>query len=230
MRGVTKINPLQCLKDKYPWPLRRPRLSFDPHGMWYPSNRLLLPDTASVVLEIGSWLGSSTRAWLDRAPNSTVVAVDTWEGSKDHFKTADCYERLPTLYAQFLYNCWEYRDRLIPVRRMSKEALPELAEVGLDPDFIWVDGSHEPEDILFDFTYSREHFPNASICGDDWDWVAAVLMGVVQRTHGHFEVRVAWRYVRENFVDPDTGKRLSFVRFNEQGIRTDNSGRPLNKR
>jgi hypothetical protein len=129
----------------------------------------LLPGT-KLVVELGSWLGKSTRFIADKAPGATVVAVDTWAGSKEHHLMADCKPLLPVLYDTFLKNCWEYRQRILPLRTTSAHGLEILYHHAVDPDVIYIDASHEYPDVLGDVQRSLAFFPKAVLCGDDWKW------------------------------------------------------------
>ena len=42
--------------------------------------------------------------------------------------------------------------------------------IGIVPEVIYVDASHHYEDVLQDLSMCLARFPNARICGDDWDY------------------------------------------------------------
>src|SRR5690606_40474206 len=62
-------------------------------------SRFLSPQSVLVV-ELGSWLGKSTRFLLRQAPHATVVAIDHWKGSAEHQRRHR--HRLISLYETFL--------------------------------------------------------------------------------------------------------------------------------
>jgi len=82
-------------------------LPFDEHG-WFGNARQLEPILAAnqpkIVIEVGSWLGCSTRFIASRIDEDAVVyAIDTWKGSPEeavHMQDP----RLPHLYQLFLSN------------------------------------------------------------------------------------------------------------------------------
>lgn len=157
------------------WPSHRPKLDFDEHGWLHPLAEQALTDLLQqelhVVVEVGSWLGLSTRFLLNQYPTVRLYAIDTWEGSAEHhdLKTG-VFDKLPTLYEQFLRNCWDHKDRLFPIRTKSTIGLGELYRNGIHPDMIFLDASHEYFDILADLNTIYDLFPGTLVIGDDWDW------------------------------------------------------------
>lgn len=146
-----------------------------------PSDGWLYPEVADmltrhlnpgvrVVVEVGAWLGKSTRHILDQAPNAVVYCVDTWKGSPEHERLLGYnYEALiSTLYERFVDACWEYRGRIYPVRGLSSSVLPQLAEAGIEPDVCYIDGSHAYADVLRDLEDCISFWPGAKLLGDDY--------------------------------------------------------------
>jgi predicted O-methyltransferase YrrM len=155
---------------KYKFPEESYNLPFDDHG-WFPSwnKELLLPlvKNKKLVLEIGSWLGKSTREWLNNS-DAHIICVDTWEGSIEHNKDDP---RVINLYNQFLVNQREWGNRISMMRMTSVKALLELQKYPeIQPDFIYIDASHQYEDVYLDLSLCYNAYPNATICGDDWGW------------------------------------------------------------
>src|SRR5690242_9264823 len=79
-------------------------LPFNGHG-WYPHaarfEGLIKERDVKNVVEVGSWLGSSTRHIASLLPpDGKVYAVDHWQGSEEHFHM-DVRSWIPTLYQQF---------------------------------------------------------------------------------------------------------------------------------
>jgi hypothetical protein len=170
------MDPISQLAARYPWPDVPPSVPADDHGWFNGGSRRLLGARLNLetrcVVELGSWLGCSTRFLLDAAPHATVIAVDHWKGSEEHHQVPDWAGRLPTLYETFLVNCWRYRDRLIPVRESSLDGLQILAELGIKPDLVYVDAGHDTESVTADLHAIREYFPATRIVGDDWSWLS----------------------------------------------------------
>lgn len=166
------------LKHLYPWPTEQPNVDPVDHGWFHNPKKVealksvIRPDYR-LVLEIGAWLGQSTRILLDGSdPRCQVISVDHWLGSQEHqLGSSGRFRFLPVLYETFLVNCWSYRDRLVPVRAKSLQGLQTVADCGLEPELILIDGSHEYQDVLADIETAHRLFPKAVICGDDYNWV-----------------------------------------------------------
>ena len=163
---------LESLKNAFPWPDSMPKLPPDPHG-WFSKHNIkmfkpLLAD-AAVILEVGSWLGLSARFWLQNS-KATVICIDTWQGSEEHFTEEEWASKLPKLYETFCVNQWQWRNRLIPIKKSSVEGLHTVASHEVAPDLIYIDASHSYEDVLADITAADMLFPKALIVGDDWNW------------------------------------------------------------
>jgi hypothetical protein len=121
-----------------------------------------------IVVELGAWLGRSTRFIAESAPNSVVISVDHWEGSEEHHHDPVTRAMLPSLYDTFLSSCWEHRGKIVPVRLRTIEGLNLIAEVGIQPDLIYIDASHAYEDVRQDLLTAKRLFPTSVIVGDDW--------------------------------------------------------------
>lgn len=163
-------NPIRLLKSLFPWPDEKPDVP-ERHERWFNRRKQILlrevvPRNAKLVVELGSWLGDSTRWFCDWCPEATVVAVDTWLGSAEHLLKRR--ELLPILYDTFLANCWKFRDRLIPFRNTSLVALNFLAGLGLQPDVIYFDCDHSYWGLTAELKTTQSRFSDAIFTGDDF--------------------------------------------------------------
>jgi SAM-dependent methyltransferase len=159
--------------EDYKFPRVYSAVPKDDHG-WFPkwNEELLIPQVKNkkLVLELGSWLGKSTRMWLKNS-QANVICVDTWEGSIEHTKDRkDVIGKLPTLKDTFLNNQEDWKDRVFPVQMNTVRGLGEVLRYQLFPDFIYIDASHQYEDVYTDLSLAYNYFPSAFICGDDWGW------------------------------------------------------------
>ena len=165
---------LQILRELYPWPAEKPDIPPALSGWLQSSNQKMLAQLCTtktrVVVELGSWLGLSAKFFLDVAPNATVLCVDHWQGSREHQHVEEWRSKLPILYETFLVNLWEYRDRVIPIKRKTVEGLKVIHSLGIHPDVVYIDASHEYKDVCWDVHTALELFPDSIICGDDWSW------------------------------------------------------------
>lgn len=163
---------LSQLSQRYPWPAEKPDVPEDPHGWFGEDNERVLKkylhDDMHVIVELGSWLGKSTRFLLECCPQAVVIAIDHWTGSHEHRRRQQ--PQLQTLYETFLANCWPQRARLIPLRAHTLTGLMEIAELRIRPDLIYVDASHDYNSVIGDIMVSVALFPKAVIAGDDWNW------------------------------------------------------------
>lgn len=168
---------LRRLAQRQPWPAQRPadaapgqEQGWLGEGTEVVLARSLSPAT-QLVVELGAWLGLSTRYIASLAPSATVISVDTWEGSPEH-KTQERYrELLPRLFETFQSRCWEQRDRIVPLRMTSLDGLRAVAEAGLQPDMVYIDAEHSYAAVTAELTLARQLFPRARLVGDDYDWL-----------------------------------------------------------
>lgn len=175
-RGMPKYGygDVALLASLHPWPAARPDLAFDPHGWCQPEHREhiapFLSAATGLVVELGSWLGQSTRLLLELAPNAVVACVDTWEGSADMSPCREARSRIAAgrLYEQFLANQWDHRRRVIPIREDSCVGLRSVLRAGLKPDLIYFDTAHTYEQLTRELEVARLFFPAARLYGDDW--------------------------------------------------------------
>lgn len=168
------IFSMDILRQRYAWPENKPSVPEDYNSMFFNHTQLgkVMHKDMSVVIELGSWLGASTLFLLERAPHATVIAIDHWLGSiEHHIENNPVYtDRLKTLYETFLVNCWAYQDRLIPIRTTTLQGLQMVYFLGIVPDLIYVDASHDFDSVLADLEKSHSCFPSALLVGDDWGW------------------------------------------------------------
>lgn len=183
-----QVEALARLAAEYPWPPQRPPApQRKDHGWLKPSTREFLKaaitSETQLAVELGSWLGLSTRFIADCAPQATVIAIDHWRGSPEHQDNQQWAAMLGGLFETFLANCWEYRQRLIPLRVTTLDGLCIVARRGLKPDLIYLDADHGFEAVTADFEYVLDAFPRAAIVGDDWQWqsVREAVLAVAKR-------------------------------------------------
>ncbi len=160
---------IQTLRGRYPWPAECPQVPPNPDGWFCGQNRALLKRLvagAFVTLELGAWLGMSTRFLVDWT-RGWVITIDHWKGSSEHRNRPE----LPTLWETFVRNAWDnHRGRLVPMRTTTLEGMREVHDLGIVPDVIYVDASHETPLVIEDLTTAMRLFPSAHIVGDDWTW------------------------------------------------------------
>ena len=185
------MDALKKLAAMCPWPADRPRVAEPPRvsGRVGDGARELLARELSaetrVAVEIGCWVGLSTRFIADHAPSAAVIAIDHWCGNPEHQRDPTAKGMLPTLYETFLALCWDYRDRLIPLRMTALQGLRAIASQGLHPELIYIDGERSHEALAGELELIRHSFPGAVIIGAGYDapGIAPAVAEAVRR-HG----------------------------------------------
>ena len=119
----------------------------------------------SAIAEIGSFKGMSAYFMAKTTSGIPIYCIDHWKGSPEHERMGIDTSKL---YETFIVNCWEYRDRIKPIRRTSIGGLLFLKSKGIKPDIIYVDGAHDFASVYIDIHACLKLFPDATICGDDW--------------------------------------------------------------
>lgn len=156
-------------------------LPFDSQG-WFinadPLKNLLNVKPAKIVIEVGCWLGASTRFLASTIPADGVVyAVDNWIPTEIHYINDS---RLPFLYQLFLSNVKHVKltHKIIPVRMDSLEAAQAL---NVQADLIYIDANHSTAAVYKDIIAWSSHLAkDGIICGDDWESWESVKKGVIQ--------------------------------------------------
>jgi predicted O-methyltransferase YrrM len=112
-----------------------------------------------IIIEVGSWKGKSAIHMAKLAPEAKILCIDTWLGSREMFGLEvgpdTEIERLhgwPQLYFTFASNVVRHvgRERICPIPLPSAIAALVLGKIGFEADLIYIDGSHEYEDVLRD--------------------------------------------------------------------------------
>ena len=112
----------------------------------------------SRILEIGSYLGRSTRALADNTPG-VVLALDDWQGPRDA-------EHEDNLFAKFTENMQGANYAAYVVNHADGIYMLEGQKVF---DMIFLDGSHEYEDVKRDIEkWLPCLMPGGLICGHDY--------------------------------------------------------------
>lgn len=145
---------------------------------------MLNANNLSTIIEVGSWKGASAINIVkilkeQGVKDPRVICIDTFLGSQEHWDFDNVYHSLkfkngrPTLYEQFLVNVISegMEDNIIPLVQTSQHASIILKKLGVVVDLIYVDGSHEYEDVRRDLKdYWSLLKIDGFIFGDDWGW------------------------------------------------------------
>lgn len=165
--NTTKFKPLKA--DVQGWNSE--------HGIF---KELIARVNPKVIIEVGTWKGASAIA-MAKLSDAKIYCVDTWLGSVEFWAhLADTKERdlmlkngYPTIYNQFLSNVIHagLQDRIIPVPNTSQNAAKILEYHNIKADLIYIDASHEYEDVKADIeNYGKLLNLGGVMFGDDFSW------------------------------------------------------------
>ena len=133
-------------------------------------------DNATFV-EIGSWKGRSSIFMAVEIINSNKnikqYCVDTWKGSAEHIRFSILND--DGLYHEFLKNIEPVNHVITPVRMKSLDACNTFEDGSLD--FIFIDASHEYDDVKQDIEHWYPKVKSGGIiAGHDYDnsWFGVV--------------------------------------------------------
>jgi predicted O-methyltransferase YrrM len=139
----------------------------------------------ATIFEVGSWKGASAIRLGQLAPEAHILCIDTWLGGADHLLSNLPQDDLrpsdlgrPTIYEQFLFNIEKsgLSERIHPLVNTSTTAAIYLQAHQVHADLIYLDGSHEYEDVFRDL---QSYYPLLSqkgiLFGDDFPFPAVKL-------------------------------------------------------
>lgn len=138
------------------------------------------------IIEVGSWKGASALTMAESMRNQNldgpILCVDTWLGALEfwsdqsdpqRFGALECRHGYPNVYYRFLANVCHanQQSRIVPFPLPSSTAALWLLRTDLRADLIYLDGSHEEEDVYQDLLdYQPLLAPGGLLFGDDWAW------------------------------------------------------------
>ncbi len=162
---------------------------FDAHGWGGESGafrELILETKPRLIVEVGTWKGASALEMAavvrDAALSTQVLCVDTWLGALEFWTEQNDPERYaslrlchgyPTVYYQFLANvCHKgLQDLIVPFPQTASIASLWLRYYGITAEMVYIDASHEEEDVYLDLcNYWEVVSVNGIVFGDDYAW------------------------------------------------------------
>lgn len=167
---------LEDLKSEFYFPAEKPaEVDLSIYPKWFNRHHInfmkkLINPGVKLILELGSWVGYSSR-WFCNEYNTDLICVDHWKGSAEH-DDRFTQQQLDDLYDAFILSCWNYKDQIIPLRMSSTKGMVKVYDEGLskDVEVVYIDASHQYEDVLVDIEMAYYMFPNATLIGDDFIW------------------------------------------------------------
>ena len=186
-RAIHAVDPYQgfCYEE----------IPFDGHGWGSDSpafGALVERVKPGLIIEVGTWKGASALAMAGHLgrlglTHAKILCVDTWLGAlemwgdqtdPDRFASLNLKHGYPQLYYQFLANvCHQgMQARIIPLPLPSLTAAQWLSLRGVRAELIYVDGSHEEEDVAADLAnYWDLLAPAGILFGDDYSWTGVKM-------------------------------------------------------
>ena len=138
------------------------------------------------IIEVGSWKGASAIYMAKLAPEAEILCVDTWLGGLECYLSLNghnprwLYDQLkhdhgyPRMFYTFMNNVLREigPDRICPLALTSDIAARVIAGKIFPADLIYIDASHDYEDVLRDL---ESYWPlvrdGGVMIGDDYgDW------------------------------------------------------------
>jgi len=144
---------------------------------------LILQTKPAVIVEVGTWKGASAinmaRICKKHNIQCQIFCIDTWLGAVEFWTNlANTEERnlllkngYPQIYFQFLSNVvhTETDEYITPLPLPSNIAHKVLSYHGIKADLMYIDASHEYEDVLSDIhNYKKLLNKNGVMFGDDY--------------------------------------------------------------
>jgi predicted O-methyltransferase YrrM len=158
----------------------------------YIINKFGLPST---TIEIGTYYGM-TSVWMAEliAPHNPDYHHYTIDPHSTSVEMGDDFDEV---HRSFLHNksVCEYGNHITHLHKNSFDALIELRNQGVKPQFIFIDGDHTASTVLSDLVLSFEMLPSGGVilCDDVVHWY-------YEDKHGNRDPQMCPRMAMESFV------------------------------
>lgn len=165
------------------------KFPLDLHGWGSQSaafRELIVARSPRLIIEVGTWKGGSAlemaRILDEQKSTAAILCIDTWLGALEFWTDLADRERYgslqlrngyPSVYYQFLANVCHRsaQQRIVPFPQTSAIAALWLRYFDIRADLIYLDGSHEEEDVYDDL---NAYWPllthGGTLFGDDYTW------------------------------------------------------------
>jgi hypothetical protein len=146
----------------------------------------------SHFVEIGAWLGKSTSYMaveiINSGKNIKFDVIDTWEGSNEEIHKEKIEELNDNLYDCFLKNMKPIINKINPIKSKSIEASKLYEDNSLD--FVFIDASHEYEDVIEDIKCWYPKIKTNGILGGHDYYVCPGVKKSVDEFFGNFKINI----------------------------------------
>jgi hypothetical protein len=162
--------------------------------------KLILETKPSHIIEVGSWKGGSCITMCNAIKkhnlDSKITCVDTWLGALEFFDTTrgwlkndflkaernlNLLNGYPMVYFQFLSNIVHTNNQEIvtPLCNTSLIAGRFFKNNNIKAELIYIDGSHDYDDVVLDIKYYYDLVPKGGVIfGDDYNHMWGVKSAV----------------------------------------------------
>ena len=154
-------------------------------------DQLLAERKPQRIIEVGTWKGGSAihMAEVSRrlGMEPEIICVDTWlgavefwtdQGDAERYGALRCRQGYPTVYYQFVANVLHRgcQEMITPFPQTSTIAALWFRRYGVTAELIYIDGSHEEDDVYADLvSYWDLVRAGGVLVGDDWNWAGVRL-------------------------------------------------------
>jgi predicted O-methyltransferase YrrM len=122
----------------------------------------------SVIVEIGSYLGSSSSFLAAGLRKGKLYCIDTWENH-------GMDEGVRDTYSEFKKNTEPYRDKIFEVRGWSYDVVDRIQLLNKQIDLLFIDGDHSYEGVKKDWDlYSPMLKKDSIVIFHDYGWSEGV--------------------------------------------------------
>ncbi len=141
----------------------------------------------NIIVEVGSFVGESAihmaKIVKARGLDTAILCIDTWYAGVDHWKGApekiQMHFGRPDLYYKFIANVMAHgcQDVILPLAFDSINGARLLKWMGIVPNLVYCDASHEEGDVGRDYDSYWDLLPSGGgmLIDDYTNWFPGVL-------------------------------------------------------
>lgn len=128
-----------------------------------------LAKTSNIAVEIGSYLGASSKAIASGLPNTgKLYCIDIW---KSNIELRPDPKSGRSLFEEFLFNVDEYIDKIKALAGYSYDVIDYFLKNEIKADLLFIDGDHTAEGVKTDWDfYSEIMQPRGIVVFHDYGW------------------------------------------------------------
>lgn len=139
-------------------------------------------------LELGSFCGASTLYVSQLKEDVHITCIDAWDERGGYQYKSLSEQSLQVFQA----NLWSVRDRVDMIQSDTILGMHIAHERGLVPDIIFIDADHSYEAVKQDIATAKELWPEAAICGDDFDETNQAVLEAFGTSVGVIGMKFWW--------------------------------------